>query len=149
MLVFNQPIYACGFGDERCLYSFVFLVLNRIIFNFPLKRRNFLIYCFCFNFFCSFPRYYKQQSPWFAASSRLRTRGGTPLYGYTRAQKGLYWGMCGLKGYGFSVINRVSILPDFGHFCYNWGTVFVPSSLYMGVFLRRSHFFIKVQQKIS
>ena len=36
--------------------------------------------------------------------------GGTPLYR-------LY--MCGPKGYGFSavlVINRVSILADFGHF---------------------------------
>jgi len=30
-----------------------------------------------------------------------------------------YIGLCGLKGYGFSavlVINRVSILADFGHF---------------------------------
>ena len=37
--------------------------------------------------------------------------GGTPLYRYI--------GMCGPKGYGFSavlVINRVSILADFGHF---------------------------------
>ena len=36
--------------------------------------------------------------------------GGTPLYGYI--------GMCGPKEYGFSavlVINRVSILADFGH----------------------------------
>ena len=38
--------------------------------------------------------------------------GGTPLYR-------LYRYMCGPKGYGFSavlVINRVSILADFGHF---------------------------------
>ena len=33
-----------------------------------------------------------------------------------------YIGMCGPKGYGFSavlVINRVSILADFGHFGHN------------------------------
>ena len=33
-----------------------------------------------------------------------------------------YKGMCGPKGYGFSavlVINRVSILADFGHFRHN------------------------------
>lgn len=72
-LVFNQPIYACGFGDERCLESLVFLVLNRIIFNFPLKRRNFLICCFYFNFVCSFPPCYKQQSGRrFVAPSRPR-----------------------------------------------------------------------------
>lgn len=72
-LVFNQPIYACGFGDERCLESLVFLVLNRIIFNFPLKRRNFLICCFYFNFVCSFPPCYKQQSDRrFVAPSRPR-----------------------------------------------------------------------------
>ena len=37
-----------------------------------------------------------------------------------------YIGMCGPKGYGFSavlVINRVSILADFGH---KLGMVFVP-----------------------
>ena len=36
-------------------------------------------------------------------------------------------GMCGLKGYGFSavlVINRVSILADFGHFGHKKGMVF-------------------------
>jgi len=45
--------------------------------------------------------------------------GGTPLYGCI--------GMCGPKGYGFStvmVINRVSILADFGHFGHKWGMVF-------------------------
>ena len=38
-----------------------------------------------------------------------------------------YIGMCGPKGYGFSavlVINRVSILADFGHFGHKWGMVF-------------------------
>ena len=40
----------------------------------------------------------------------LDARGGTPLYRL---------GMCGPKGYDFSavlVINKVSILADFGHF---------------------------------
>ena len=37
-----------------------------------------------------------------------------------------YIGMCGPKGYGFSlgavlVINRVSILTNFGHFGHKWG----------------------------
>ena len=38
-----------------------------------------------------------------------------------------YIGMCGPKGYGFSavlVINRVSILANFGHFGHKWGMVF-------------------------
>ena len=38
-----------------------------------------------------------------------------------------YIGMCGPKGYGFSavlVINRVSILADFGHFAHKQGMVF-------------------------
>ena len=38
-----------------------------------------------------------------------------------------YIGMCGPKGYGFSavlVINRVSILTNFGHFGHKWGMVF-------------------------
>ena len=38
-----------------------------------------------------------------------------------------YIGMCGPKGYGFSavlVINRVSILADFGHFGHKRGMVF-------------------------
>ena len=38
-----------------------------------------------------------------------------------------YIGMCGPKGYGFSavlVINRVSILADFGHFGHKKGMVF-------------------------
>ena len=46
-----------------------------------------------------------------------------------------YIGMCGSKGYGFSavwVINRISILADF-----------------MGMFLRRSHFFIIMEKKIK
>ena len=37
-----------------------------------------------------------------------------------------YIGMCGPKGYGFSavlVINRVSILANFGHFGHKWGMV--------------------------
>ena len=50
-------------------------------------------------------------------------------------------GMCGPKGYGFSailVIDRVSILANFGHSC-----------LDMGMFLRRSHFFIIIEKKIN
>ena len=38
-----------------------------------------------------------------------------------------YIGMCGPKGYGFSavlVIDRVSILANFGHFGHKWGMVF-------------------------
>ena len=37
-----------------------------------------------------------------------------------------YIGMCGPKGYGFSavlVIDRVSILANFGHFGHKWGMV--------------------------
>ena len=44
----------------------------------------------------------------------LRSRGGGGVLPYIG-----YIGMCGPKGYGFSaglVINRVSILADFGHF---------------------------------
>ena len=39
-----------------------------------------------------------------------------------------YVGMCGPKGNGFSailVINRVSILTDFGHFGHKQGMVFL------------------------
>ena len=39
-----------------------------------------------------------------------------------------YIGMCGPKGYGFSavlVINRASILADFGHFDHKQGIVFL------------------------
>ena len=48
-----------------------------------------------------------------------------------------YIGMCGPQGYGFSavlVINRVSILAEFGHFGHNrvWDWYY---SLYMGMFL--------------
>ena len=59
-----------------------------------------------------------------------------------------YIGMCGPKGYGFSavlVINRVSILADFGHKLV-W---FLYSSRDMGMFLRRSHFFIIMEKKIN
>ena len=59
--------------------------------------------------------------------------------------------MCGTKGYGFSavlVINRVSILADFGHFGHKLGMVLC-SSLDMGMFLRRSHFFIIMEKKIN
>ena len=38
-----------------------------------------------------------------------------------------YISMCGPKGYGFSavlVIDRVSILANFGHFGHKWGMVF-------------------------
>ena len=59
-----------------------------------------------------------------------------------------YIGMCGPKGYGFSavlVINRVLILADFGH---KLGMVLY-SSLDMGMFLRRSHFFIIMDKKIN
>ena len=48
-----------------------------------------------------------------------------------------YIGMCGPKEYGFSailVINRV------------W---FLHSSLDMGMFLRRSHFFVIIEKKIN
>jgi len=48
-----------------------------------------------------------------------------------------YIGMCGPKGYGFSavlVINRVWLLH---------------SSLDMGMFLRRSHFFSIIEKKIN
>ena len=50
-------------------------------------------------------------------------------------------GMYGLKGYSFSpvlVINRVSILVDFGHFGHKGCMVFVVYSPDMGMFLRRS-----------
>ena len=56
-----------------------------------------------------------------------------------------YIGMCGPKEYGFSavlVINGVSILVI------NWVWVLY-SSLGMGMFLRRSHFFIIMEKKIN
>lgn len=55
---------------------------------------------------------------------------------------------------GFSVvlvINRVSILADFGHIghrCRKYGMDF-DSSLDMGTFLRKSHFFIIIEKKID
>ena len=64
-----------------------------------------------------------------------------------------YIGMCGPKGYGFSavlVIDRVSILANFGH--YNLvinGVRFLHSSLDVGMFLGRSHFFIIIEKKIN
>ena len=48
-----------------------------------------------------------------------QTPGGTPLYGLYRYVQP--------KGYGFSavvVIDRVSILANFGHFGHKWGMVF-------------------------
>ena len=63
-----------------------------------------------------------------------------------------YISLCSPKGYGFSavlVINRVSILADFGHFGQlNW-VQFLYSSPDMGMFLRRSHFFIIIKKKID
>ena len=55
-----------------------------------------------------------------------KTRGGgvLPYMGYI--------GMCGPKGYGFSVvvvINRVSILADFGHSGHKLGMVFCTLAL--------------------
>ena len=55
------------------------------------------------------------------AGHRLTSPGGgaLPYMGYI--------GMCGPKGYGFSavlVIDRVSILTNFGHFGHKWGMVF-------------------------
>ena len=47
----------------------------------------------------------------------------TPLYGY----RYMHIGMCSPDGYGFSavlVINRVSILADFGHLGHKKGMVF-------------------------
>ena len=47
----------------------------------------------------------------------------TPLYGY----RYMHIGMCSPNGYGFSavlVINRVSILADFGHRGHKKGMVF-------------------------
>ena len=58
-------------------------------------------------------------------------RGVTPLYG-------IYVGMCSPKGYGFSavlVINRVSILADFGHLGHSKKGMVLYSSLDMGMFL--------------
>ena len=59
-----------------------------------------------------------------------------------------YVGMCGPKGYGFSavlVMNRVSILADFGHFGHKQDILH--SSLNMDIFLRRSHFSIIFEKK--
>ena len=59
-----------------------------------------------------------------------------------------YIGMCGPKGYGFStvlVINRVSILVIL---VINW-VWFLHSNLDIGMFLRRSQFFIIIGKKIN
>ena len=48
-----------------------------------------------------------------------------------------YIGMCGPKGYGFSavlVIDRVSILTNFGHFGHKWGMVFCTLALIWACF---------------
>ena len=59
-------------------------------------------------------------------------------------------GMCGPKGYGFSVvlvINRVWNLANSGHkYWYSFCTL---TSLNMGIFLRRSHFFLIIKKKIN
>ena len=64
-----------------------------------------------------------------------------------------YIGMCGPKGYGFSavlVIDRVSILANLVPILVINGVyVFLRSSLDMGMFLRRSHFFIIIKKKIN
>ena len=61
----------------------------------------------------------------------MKPRGALLCFGYI--------GMCGPKGYGFSavlVINRASILADFGHFDHKQAIVFY-SSLDMGIILSR------------
>ena len=53
-----------------------------------------------------------------------------------------YIDMCGPKGYGFSaalVIDRVSILDNFGQFGHKWGTVFALKP-YGHVFKNKSRF---------
>jgi len=62
-----------------------------------------------------------------------------------------YTGMCSPKGYGFSavlVISRVSILADWPFWSY-MRYDFLHSSLDMGMFIKRSHFFIIIEKKIS
>jgi len=57
--------------------------------------------------------------------THVEVRHDWPLGGVLRYMG--YIGMCGPKGYGFSavlVINRVSILADFGHFGHKQGMVF-------------------------
>ena len=55
-----------------------------------------------------------------------------------------YIGMCGPKGYGFSavlVINRVSILADFGHISHTVNRFwFLHCRLDMGMFLKKPLF---------
>jgi len=61
-----------------------------------------------------------------------------------------YIGVCGPKVCDFSVvlvINSVSILADFGHFGHKY--CFCHSNLDMGMLLRRSHFFIIIENKIN
>ena len=73
----------------------------------------------------------------------LEEGGGVPVLPYMG-----YIGMCSPKVYGFStvlVINRVSILAIL---VINWAW-FLNSSLDMGMFLRRSQFFIIIEKKIN
>ena len=68
--------------------------------------------------------------------------GNTPLYGlyrYVRPQR--VWFSAVL------VINGVSNLAHSGHI--NFRVWFLHSSLNMGIFLRRSHFFIIIKKKIN
>ena len=63
---------------------------------------------------------------------------------------GIYIGMCSPKGYGFSavlVVNRVSILADFGHLDHTKKVWLLYSSLDMGMFLRSHHYRKEKQQK--
>ena len=59
--------------------------------------------------------------------------------------------MCGPKGYGFSavlVINKVSILADFGHFGHKYRVWFLHSNLDLSIILR-SRFVIIIEKKIN
>ena len=66
----------------------------------------------------------------------MKARGVLPYMGYI--------GMCGLKEYGFSavlVINRISILTDFGQLGHKYSRFwFLYSSLDMGMFFKRPLF---------
>ena len=63
-----------------------------------------------------------------------------------------YIGMCGPEGYGFSavlVINRVSILANYGHFGHKLGLVFVLQPWCGYLFKPRNHVFIIIEKKIN
>ena len=83
------------------------------------------------------------------ASSHLSLASPPRSWGGVLPNMG-YMGMCGPKGYGFSVvlvINRVSNLANSGHkYWYSFCTL---TSLNMGIFLRRSHFFLIIKKKIN